>query len=172
MITIKEYARQRGKTVQAVYQQVKRKSNSEKLKGHIYIQTINDKETTMLDDEAVAILEKASSSTPVIIEQTDTKEQLEQLQQENKALLIKVAEQAEEYMQYIKETTLELQEIKAQLALAEKSQAELEAEKKETMATHQQAIAELKEQLEAEQGRKLSWSERFRGRKRKQKSTD
>lgn len=126
-----------------------------------------DGKTRYYDDLAVDFLRNHRNKNPIIVERQDTKEQLEQLRQENKALLIKVAEQADEYMQYIKETTLELQEVKAQLALAEKSQAELEAEKKATMTAHQQAITELKDQLEAEKERKLTWAERFRGRKRK-----
>lgn len=63
MISVKEYAKIQGVTVQAVHQQMKRKRNSEKLVGHVSV--IDG--AKYLDDEAVKILDEGRKKTPIII---------------------------------------------------------------------------------------------------------
>jgi len=99
MITVKEYAEQQGKSVQAVYKQMRAKENAALLENHIFFQKVGNKTAKVLDDEAVEILNNASKQAPTVVllndkdEQIETlKEENEQLAGENKALLIKVAD--------------------------------------------------------------------------------
>lgn len=83
-ISVKDFAEQRGKTVQAVYQQMKRKENAVALEGHVFTHRVGNKDVKYLDDEAVSILDKSSQSAPLTIledglraELDDTKQQLD-----------------------------------------------------------------------------------------------
>lgn len=99
MITVKEYAEKQGKSVQAVYKQIRSKENAALLEGHIFLQKIGNKNAKVLDDEAIEILNNASRQAPTVVLQ-NTKDELiealqaekEQLADENRSLLIKVAE--------------------------------------------------------------------------------
>lgn len=92
MVTIKEYAESRGKSVQSVYKQMRSKENAAALNGHIIIQKFNNKDVKFLDDEAVRVLDAASSQSVQVIELSNDKEQIETLKQEKEALLLKIAE--------------------------------------------------------------------------------
>lgn len=92
-LTVKEYAERTGKSVQAVYKQIKGKELSEQLKEHIIeLPRGGGRTVKKLDEEAVRLLEEASKKSPQIIVQTDDKERIEQLERDKEALLIKVAE--------------------------------------------------------------------------------
>ena len=65
MITIKDYANKTGKSVQAVYKQMKSSKNKARLNGHI----IKENGITYLDDDAIAILNESRSSHIVIVDQ-------------------------------------------------------------------------------------------------------
>ena len=67
-VTIKEYAAARGKTIQAVYQAMRRKVNAEALEGHTYMTKIRGKDVLCLDDEAVAILDRGAMQTATVVE--------------------------------------------------------------------------------------------------------
>lgn len=176
MMSIKEYAEARNKTTQAVYKQLESKLNKEALKGHIFTLKVNNKNTRFLDEEAVRVLDDASKQTPSVILQTDDKEKIEALEQENKVLLEKVAVQADKlaaqseelYNTKMQIQTLERKKLEAELQFeTEKTTAKEQIElHQEELAAQQKEIAELKAQLEAEQNRKLSFAERFRGRKK------
>lgn len=92
MVTIKEYATSCNKSVQAVYQQMKRKENSEALEGHVFTRKINNKNTKMLDEIAVDILDESSKQSPLVVTQVENTEEIEKLRNENKNLLLKIAE--------------------------------------------------------------------------------
>lgn len=92
--SVKEYAKEHGVTIQAVYQQINRKKNKEFLQGHIFKRD----GVKYLDEEAVEYLERQRIHTPSIIMQTEDKERVEQLELENKRLLLKVAELQEELL--------------------------------------------------------------------------
>lgn len=85
-VSVKDYAEQRGKTVQAVYQQMKRKENAVALTGHVTTHKIGNKHVKFLDEEAVAILDAGTNSTPSIIIQTETEEKLAEVTQKLEAL--------------------------------------------------------------------------------------
>ena len=91
-LTIKEYADQKNKTVQAVYRQIQRKEHSAALEGHIRLRMINNKEIKVLDEVAIKILDESSKYSPGVIRQKDEKEELDQLRINNHNLIIKVAE--------------------------------------------------------------------------------
>ncbi len=106
MITVKEYAEQQGKSVQAVYKQMRAKENAALLENHIFLQKVGNKTAKVLDDEAVEILNNASRQAPTVVLQNSKDEQIEalkaeneQLASENKSLLVKVAELQEQLLQ-------------------------------------------------------------------------
>lgn len=112
MITIKEYAELHGKSVQAVYKQLKSKENATLLEGHIITKKINNKNVKMLDDIAVQILNDASKQSIQVIMQNDDRERIEQLETENKTLLIKIASLQEELITTQKELGKEKDNVK------------------------------------------------------------
>lgn len=128
MITVKEYAEQQGKSVQAVYKQMRSKENAALLENHIFLQKVGNKTAKVLDDEAVEILNNASRLAPTVVLQNGKDEQIEalkaekeQLASENKSLLIKVAELQEQLIQE-KDNVKLLQQEK--IALLEEKQEE------------------------------------------------
>lgn len=84
MITIKDYAKQKGVSYEAIRKQIKR--YEEKLEGHL----VKQNRFLMLDDEAVQFLDSKRSENPVIVYEQNKDEELEQLRHENKVLLIQM----------------------------------------------------------------------------------
>ncbi|WP_303063816.1 hypothetical protein [Acidaminococcus massiliensis] len=84
MITIKDYAKQKGVSYEAIRKQIKRYDTE--LEGHL----IKQNRFLMLDDEAVQFLDGKRSENPVIVYEQNKDEELEQLRQENKMLLIQM----------------------------------------------------------------------------------
>lgn len=84
MITIKDYAKQKGVSYEAIRKQIKR--YDAELEGHL----IKQNRFFMLDDEAVQFLDGKRSENPVIVYEQNKDEELEQLRQENKMLLIQM----------------------------------------------------------------------------------
>ncbi|WP_303225844.1 hypothetical protein [uncultured Acidaminococcus sp.] len=84
MITIKDYAKQKGVSYEAIRKQIKR--YEEELKGHL----VKQNRFLMLDDEAVQFLDSKRSENPVIVYEQNKDEELEQLRHENKVLLIQM----------------------------------------------------------------------------------
>lgn len=87
-ITVKDYAETHGVTIQAVYQQLKRKKNKAFIDKHSKI----IKGTKYLDQEAVEYLENQRDNAPSVVIQTDHNEKLEELQRENELLKAKFVE--------------------------------------------------------------------------------
>lgn len=92
MITVKEYAERKGKSVQAVYKQMRAKENAALLENHIFLQKVGNKTAKVLDDEAVRILDEASRKIPTVLVQDGKDDMIESLRMENKQLLLKVAD--------------------------------------------------------------------------------
>lgn len=82
MITIKDYAKQKGVSYEAIRKQIKR--YEDELEGHL----VKQNRFLMLDDEAVQFLDSKRSENPVIVYEQNKDEELEQLRHENKVLLI------------------------------------------------------------------------------------
>lgn len=110
-LTVKDYADSKGVTVQAVYKQLK--THEKELKGHIH----THQRKRFLDEYAVDYLNQQSSETPTIILQHDQSEKLLQLEEENKNLLIKIAELQDVIIKKSEKIEL-LQEEKTQLLIA------------------------------------------------------
>ncbi|SUO38356.1 Uncharacterised protein [Faecalicoccus pleomorphus] len=64
MISIKQYAEERGKSIQAVHQQRKRKKYKARLEGHV----IEKDGVYYLDKEAVKILDSAHETTVQVVD--------------------------------------------------------------------------------------------------------
>ena len=84
MITIKDYAKQKGVSYEAIRKQIKR--YEEELEGHL----VKQNRFLMLDDEAVQFLDSKRSENPVIVYEQNKDEELEQLRHDNKVLLIQM----------------------------------------------------------------------------------
>ena len=84
MITIKDYAKQKGVSYEAIRKQIKR--YEDELEGHL----VKQNRFLMLDDEAVRFLDSKRSENPVIVYEQNKDEELEKLRKENKVLLIQM----------------------------------------------------------------------------------
>lgn len=129
MISIKDYAKNKSVSYEAVRKQVNRYKTE--LEGHIH--KVN--RTQYLDDEAVTFLDSKRTENPVILLQMDKDEEIQRLSDENKALLIQIAQIQSELIQTQKALSAEKDSVKQlqaeKIALFEaKQEQEAEAEKK------------------------------------------
>lgn len=170
-MSVRDYAKERGKTVQAVYQQMKRKENAVALNGHIKTRRIGNKDVKYLDEKAVAILDEGSNATPTIIVQTETEEKLAEANQKLEALKFEymklqgrsellqeqLAEKDQKLLQLeekAKETELLegfIQDAKAEIEVQKAENAHLSAENKkkdELLLEAEKKAQELSEELE------------------------
>lgn len=86
MVTLREYAKSKNISYEAVRKQVNRYKKD--LEGHI----IKEKRTQYLDDDAVAFLDSKRVESPIIVAEIEKDEEIQRLHNENKNLLIKVAQ--------------------------------------------------------------------------------
>lgn len=158
MITIKEYAKNVGKTQQAVYKQLNSKKNKVRLDGHL----IKENGTTYLDDEAVKILNESRQTTVVLIDQ-EKNEEIERLKEENRNLLLKIAMQADkiaELSEWKSEHAVMIAEANTnKLLLEEKTKQFDELKDNNKALTDELAIT--KTELEKEKNK--SWWNKLRG---------
>lgn len=89
LLSLKEYAKLKNVTYEAVRKQVKR--YEKELAGHL----IQDGRQTFLDEFAVDFLDEKRAKNPVVIVQQDKDAKIEALEAQVKDLLIKVAQQAD-----------------------------------------------------------------------------
>ena len=158
MIKIKEYAKNVGKTQQAVYKQLNSKKNKVRLDGHL----IKENGTTYLDDEAVKILNESRQTTVVLIDQ-EKNEEIERLKEENRNLLLKIAMQADkiaELSEWKSDHAVMIAEANTnKLLLEEKSKQYDELKADNRQLTDELAIT--KTELEKEKNK--SWWNKLRG---------
>lgn len=86
MISLKDYAKNKNVSYEAIRKQVNRYKTE--LKEHIH--KVN--RTQYLDDEAVAFLDSKRTEGLVILLQMDKDEEIQRLSDENKALLVQIAQ--------------------------------------------------------------------------------
>lgn len=86
MLSLKDYANTKGVSYESVRKQVNR--YKEELEGHIN----KVGRTQYLDDEAVEFLDSKRAEHPVVVVEMEKDEEIQRLNDENKTLLIKVAE--------------------------------------------------------------------------------
>ncbi len=130
MISLKDYAKNKGISYEAVRKQVSR--YREELEGHI--QKVN--RTQYLDDEAVAFLDAKRQENPIVIYEVSKDEEIQRLTDENKALLVQIAQIQNELIQTQKALSAEKDSVK-----------QLQADK----------IALLEAKQEADQSQKPWW---------------
>lgn len=152
VISLKDYAKQKNITYEAVRKQVNRFRNE--LNGHIHFVG----RTQYLDNDAICFLDERRKQNPVVVLQTDKDDEIQRLYNENKALLLKVAELQESLIR-------ENEEVKA---LQQEQIGLLQAQQQTEEQTRQQLAAALAEAeaAKAELGRKLSWRERLTGKRK------
>ena len=153
MVSIRDYAKMNNVSYEAIRQQVKR--YEDELNGHI----IKQNRTQFLDDVAVDILDQHRKENPVVIINKDTDSRLKQLEDENKNLLIKVAQQADKISQLNEDlknkieqmTSLLLENNEKTFLLEQKKDyaEQLDREKKEQL----NEIEKLKNELEKEKNK-------------------
>lgn len=80
VICIRDYAKSKGVSYEAVRKQVNR--YKQELEGHIIV----NNRTQYLDDEAVAFLDQKRAESPIIIMESAKDEELERLKAENELL--------------------------------------------------------------------------------------
>lgn len=86
MISIKDYAEKHNITYEAARQSVER--YKAEMEGHIHCKG----RTRFLDDEAEQLLDDKRRGNPIVVLQTDKDIEIQRLQDENKALLLKISE--------------------------------------------------------------------------------
>ena len=172
-ISVKDYAAKTNRSIQGVYQQMKREKNAEQLKGHIIIKQVNNRDVKYLDEYAVKLLSQNRNNVPAVVLNIEDKEKIKMLESENKSLLVKIAEQADKLSEQADELystkTLLLEsnaESKQAKEKLQETENKIENQIKENVKLQEQLKA-LEEQLAAEKKRKLSFKERLFGKKRK-----
>lgn len=149
-MTIKEYADARGKTIQAVYQAMKRKVNSEALEGHTYTTQIRGKNVLCLDDEAVKILDKGAMQTATVVEKATD----EMLIAKYAAELEAERKRADALQAELNEANRQLRQTLPLIGTAEVQQKRLEESEERTQEL-EAALASVKETGEAAEKRAL-----------------
>ena len=159
MITIRDYAKENNVSYEAIRKQIKR--YEDEFNGHI----IKQNRTQFLDDIAVAILDQHRRENPVIIVNQDTDFRLKQLEDENKNLLIKVAQQADKISQLNEDLKNKIEQMTS-LMLENKEKTSLLEQKKDQA----EEINQLKEQLDQEKKEQLNEIEMLKNELEKQKN--
>lgn len=163
MITVKQYAEERGITIQAVHQSMNGKRKKDRLEGHV---TVIDG-IKWLDEEAVRILDEARNKAPVVYEKAEANQRIEELEANEKIMLAKIAAQADRIAELAEwkaeksmviaaadQTKLLLDTTKAELDQVKADNLTLDTENREIRENAQQAIQDAQEaQLRAEEQR-------------------
>lgn len=171
VITLRDYAKQNNISYEAVRKQVVR--YAKELGDHI----IKDGRQQFLDEEAVEFLDAKRQKNPVAIIQMDKDDKIRELEETNKNLLIKVAQQAEELREADKalakvdQLLLSAKEDKERAEALEAQNADLSAEKEkaeqkeaEALKEAEKANLELSEALEKiERMKHATFWQRLRG---------
>lgn len=164
IMTVKEYAASRGKSAQAVYKQIRSKQNAAALEGHILTCKVGNKDTKALDDVAVSVLDQASKQSIQVVLQASDKEQITQLEKENRALLEKIIL----LQDLIREKDQKLLEAEETAVMLEKKKRDADFFQDKFMAEHirwqeaERKSQQLSEELEEE--RSKSWWAKLWGR--------
>lgn len=148
MITVKQYADERGITIQAVHQSMNGKRKKDRLEGHV--QVIDG--VKWLDEEAIAILDEARNKSPIVWEKTDANARIEELEQNEKIMLAKIAAQADrisDLAQWKADNAVAIAAANQTQLLLDTTRAELEQAKEYGQQTSQEAAEARQEAAEA-----------------------
>lgn len=111
VMTIKDFAKSRGVSYEAVRRQVQKYRNEEELEGHV----IRNKGVTYLDEVAVAFLSEKRRQSPLVVVHEDQNEQIEEKDR-----------QIEEKNRQIEELRNRLDILRDELATAQNKRFELQ----------------------------------------------
>lgn len=108
MITVKEYADSRNKSVQAVYKQLRREKNKRRLEGHL----IKQNRMTYLDEEAIKILDEGQNVSIILVDQETKNEEKDELSEykDRVANLIETNNQLRDQQDFLKNKIINLQD--------------------------------------------------------------
>lgn len=157
MITVKQYAESRNKSVQAVYQAMKRKNNKVLLEGHVK----REDGATWLDNEAVRILDEGRSQQAIVVVPPDMELELKRIEIQAQETIDRIKRELQQEIFELKEEKDELKEEKREL---KEEKRELKEEKRELNEENKELkkeIEALKEALNKEKSK--SWWDKLRG---------
>jgi putative AlgH/UPF0301 family transcriptional regulator len=150
MKLIKDYAKERGITHQAVYQMIE--NHKKELSEHI----VKQGRIRYLTPKAEQILDNYRNKSQIVIEKADFNEEIERLKEENRNLLIKIAMQADkisELQEEIKNNALLIAEANTnQLLLEEKTKQFDELKDNNKQLADELAITKLELEQERNKG--------------------
>ena len=171
MITVKEYADRRNKSVQAVYKQLRREKNKHRLEGHL----IKQNRMTYLDEEAIKILDEGQNVSIILVDQETKNEEKDELSEykDRVANLIETNNQLRDQQDLLKNKIINLQdELKVKteqmtsLLLENKEKTLLLEQKKDQT----EEIYQLKEKLDQEKKDHLNEIEKLKNELEKEKN--
>ena len=145
LLTIREYAKQKHVTYEAVRKQIQKYKDDE-LKDHI----IQKNKTQYLDEYAIDFLDNRRRESPVMLYQMNQDEEIQRLTEENKNLLLKLTEvqdaliKAKEQSLLAEQQKLLLEDKERQLQAKDEelSQLQREKEKIEKDCAYYEAVAD------------------------------
>ena len=159
-VSVKEYAESRGKTVQAVYQQIKRKKNAVALEGHIFFFDVGNKNVMYLDDAAIEILDRSSGSSPLVVIETKSEEELIETKKQFESLKLEymklqgrcelLQEQLQDQNQKLLVIDSKNKEIDMLEGFIQEAQAEIEAQKAHNLILSNEKNEAIERALKAE----------------------
>ena len=152
MISLKDYAKKNHITYEAVRSQVNR--YREQLDDHI----VQDGRTQYLDDIAVAFLDERRQKNRTVIYQQDKDERIEELERNEKAMLAKIAAQAERIAD-LTQFKLDTLEERRLIEASKEAQARRELELNEREGRMDQEISEAAQKA-AEDARRAAEEEK------------
>lgn len=168
-MTLTQTAQVLGCSYEAVRQNFKRYKDKE-LQGHF--QTVG--RTTTIDDYAVEFLRSLRATSPIVIEQQEQSEKVEELNEQLKAALFELHSIEKEYREYTIATAPKIalaefaESLKERAALAEQKADEQQQEIERLQAELQKERAEKETQaleLEKEKTRSIKFGEFWKRRK-------
>lgn len=143
MITLKDYAKKKNVSYEAVRKQVNR--YRDELGDHLY----KKDRTQYLDEEGEAFLDEKRASNPVILVEHDKDEQIEELNRQNEALKIKIMELQDQLIKskdQLLERDQQLIELKDQLyLLTTKQDSAMDPDEDSTEETEELVVEEPKQ---------------------------
>ena len=171
MITVKEYADSRNKSVQAVYKQLHREKNITRLEGHL----LKQNRMTYLDEEAIKILDESQNVSIVLNVRDNEINSGDELSEYKNRVesLIESNNQLRDQQDFLKNKIINLQdELKVKTEqmtslLLENKEKTLLLEQKKDQA---EEINQLKEQLDQEKKEQLNEIEKLKNELEKEKN--
>lgn len=163
LLTIKEYAKKKNITYEAVRKQIQKYKDDE-LKDHI----IKKNKTQYLDEYAVDFLDNRRRESPVLLYQMEKDEEIETLKRERENLLIKIAAQADKIAQQadeLREADKALKDVDRLLLSAKEDKERAEALEAQNADLSAEKEAERVKALEAEKNAQKASQELLDARK-------